>query len=96
MSEQRDEYIKALIEHHTARRRLESEIAEARLRGIAWWTIGFEATGSADTLRTTLEATAALVFAQPLPGWTVLAAADSYSYAQWLTRQASPVANAEP
>jgi hypothetical protein len=66
------------------------ELTQARLRGNPWWTIGFEATGSAGTLRTTLEATAALVFAQPLPGPAVLGAASSCSYAQWLTRQASP------
>ena len=71
------------------------ELAEARLRGNPWWTIGFEATGPAGTLRTTLEATAALVFARPLPERTVLGPASSYSYAQWLTRQASPGATAE-
>jgi len=73
-----------------------AELTQARLRGQAWWTIGFEATGPADTLRTMLEATATLVFAQPLPGRTVLGAASSYSYAQWLTWQASPGPNAEP
>jgi hypothetical protein len=72
------------------------ELTQARLRGQPWWTIGFEATGPAGTLRTILEATAALVFARPLPGRTVLGPASSYSYAQWLTRQASPGPNAEP
>ena len=33
MSEQRDEHIKALKEHHTAQRRRESARAEARQRG---------------------------------------------------------------
>ena len=33
MSEQRDEHIKALIEHHMAWRRRESDRAEARQRG---------------------------------------------------------------
>jgi hypothetical protein len=72
-----------------------AELTEARLRGKAWWTIGFEATGPAGMLRTILEATAALVFVQPLPGWTVLGPANSYSYAQWLIRQASPGSDAE-
>jgi hypothetical protein len=72
------------------------ELTQARLRGHPWWTIGLEATGPAGTLRTTLEAAAALVFAQPLPGRTVLGAASSCSYAQWLTRLASPGVNAEP
>lgn len=71
------------------------ELAEARARGKPWWTIGFEATGPAGTLRTTLEATAALVFAQPLPGQAELGPASSSSYAQWLIRQASPGTNAE-
>lgn len=72
------------------------ELTEARLRGKTWWTLGFEATSPAGTLRTTLEATAALVFAQPLPGRAGLGAVSSYSYAQWLTRQGSTGANAEP
>jgi hypothetical protein len=72
------------------------ELTQARLRGNPWWTIGFEATGPAGTLRTTLEATAALVFAEPLPGRGVLHAANSCSYARWLTRHASPHANPEP
>jgi hypothetical protein len=71
------------------------ELAEARARGKAWWTIGFEATGPAETLRTHLEAAAALVFAQPLAGQAELGPANSYSYAQWLIRQASPGSNAE-
>jgi hypothetical protein len=33
MSEQRDEQIKALLEHHSAKRRRESDRAEARQRG---------------------------------------------------------------
>lgn len=72
-----------------------AELAEARARGQAWWTIGLEATGPAQTLRTHLEATAALVFAQPLPGRAQPGPANSYSYAQWLIRQASPGTNAE-
>jgi hypothetical protein len=63
------------------------ELTEARARGKPWWTIGFEATGPAETLRTNLEATAALVFAQPLPGQAERSTANSYSYAQWLIRQ---------
>jgi hypothetical protein len=65
------------------------ELAEARALGKAWWTIGFEATGPAQTLRIHLEATAALIFAQPLPGPADLGPASSCSYAEWLIRQAS-------
>ena len=48
--------------------RCEVELTEVRTRGQDWWTLGFEATGRADLLRSGLEATAALVFAQALPG----------------------------
>ena len=48
--------------------RCEVELTEVRTRGQHWWTLGFEATGPADLLRSALEATAALVFTQALPG----------------------------
>jgi hypothetical protein len=63
----------------------EVELTEVRAGGRAWWTLGFEATGPPGGLRTELEATAALVFAQALPGGVELSADDSRSYAQWLT-----------
>jgi len=62
------------------------ELAEVRVRGQVWWTVGFEATGHASLLRGELEATAALVFAQALPGGVKLGIDDSQSYAQWLIR----------
>ena len=62
----------------------EVELTEVRTGGQAWWTLGFEATGPASLLRAELEATAALVFAQALPGGMELGADDSQSYAQWL------------
>jgi hypothetical protein len=65
--------------------RCEVELTEIRTRGQAWWTLGFEATGPASQLRTELEAAAALVFAQPLPGELELATDHCQSYAQWLT-----------
>ena len=61
------------------------ELTEIRSGGRSWWTLGFEATGPASQLRTELEATAALVFAQALPGGMELGADHSQSYAQWLT-----------
>ena len=48
--------------------RCEVELTEVRTGGQDWWTLGFEAAGPADLLRTVLEAAAALVFAQALPG----------------------------
>ena len=44
------------------------ELTEVRLRGEAWWTLAFEATGPAGLLHRQLEATAALVFDDALPG----------------------------
>jgi hypothetical protein len=64
--------------------RCEVELTEVRTRGQDWWTLGFEATGPADLLRSALEATAALVFAQALPGGMHPGPDDSRSYAEWL------------
>jgi hypothetical protein len=64
--------------------RCEVELTEVRTRGQDWWTLGFEATGPADLLRSALEATAALVFAQALPGGVEPGQDESRSYAEWL------------
>ena len=64
--------------------RCEVELTEVRTRGQDWWTLGFEATGPADLLRSALEATAALMFAHPLPGGVEPGPDDSRSYAEWL------------
>jgi hypothetical protein len=63
------------------------ELTEIRARGQDWWSLGFEATGPADLLRSELQATAALVFAQALPGGGEPGMDDFSSYAQWLGRQ---------
>jgi hypothetical protein len=60
------------------------ELTEVRTRGGAWWSLGFEATGPAGLLRGELEATAALVFAETLPGGVEPSTDDSRSYAEWL------------
>jgi len=64
----------------------EVELTEIRMGGQDWWTLGFEATGPADLLRSELQATAALVFAEALPGGVEPGPEDSRSYAQWLDR----------
>jgi hypothetical protein len=64
--------------------RCEVELTEVRTRGQDWWTLGFEATGPADLLRSALEATAALVFARALPGGMEPGPDESRSYAEWL------------
>ena len=63
------------------------ELTDVHAGGEAWWTLGFEATGPPDVLRSELEAAAALVFAVALPGGLELGLHDSRSYAQWLQRQ---------
>ena len=62
------------------------ELTEIRTRGQDWWTLGFEATGPAGLLRSTLAAAAALVFAHALPGGMQPGPDESRSYAQWLAR----------
>ena len=64
--------------------RCEVELTEVRIRGQHWWTLGFEATGPADLLRSELEATAAVVFARALPGETEPGPNESRSYAELL------------
>src|SRR5262249_54401140 len=64
--------------------RCEGELTEGRARGQGWGTGGFEATGPTGLLRRELEATAALVFAQDLPGSVQLGPDSSRSYAEWL------------
>ena len=62
----------------------EVELTEVHTRGQHWWTLGFEATGPASLLRSTIEAAAALVFAQALPGGVEPGPDESTSYAEWL------------
>jgi hypothetical protein len=65
--------------------RCEVELTEVHTGGQHWWTLGFEATGPASLLRSELEATAALVFAQAPPGGVEPGADESRSYAEWLS-----------
>ena len=65
----------------------EVELTEIRTPEEDWWSLGFEATGPADLLRTAVEATAALVSAQALPGGVELGPDDSRSYTQWLDQR---------
>ena len=64
------------------------ELTEVRTLGQDWWTLGFEATGSDDLLRPALQATAALVLAQALPGGVEPGLVESRSYLEWLGRAA--------
>ena len=67
--------------------RCEVELTEIRTSDQDWWSLGFEATGPAELLRTALETTAALVFTQALPPGVELGPGESRSYAEWLYRR---------
>jgi hypothetical protein len=75
--------------------RCEVELTEVRTSGQDWWTLGFEATGPADLLRSELEATAALVFAETLPGGVEPGTDDSRSYAGWLGQRPGAESDAD-
>jgi hypothetical protein len=62
------------------------ELTEIRSGVQAWWSLGFEATGPADLLRSGLQDAAVQVFAQAMPGDVELGMSDCQSYAQWLCR----------
>jgi hypothetical protein len=62
------------------------ELTEIHTRGETWWSLGFEATGPTSLLRSELEAAAALVFAQAVPGDVRVGTDNSRSYAEWLRR----------
>src|SRR6266566_3908626 len=65
--------------------RCEVELTKVHTRGQDWWTLGFEATGPADLLRSELQAAATLAFAQALPSGVQPGPDESSSYAQWLS-----------
>lgn len=63
------------------------ELTEVRVNGQDWWSLGFEATGATGLLRSELQATAALVFAQALPGGVQPGMDESRSFAERLRQQ---------
>ncbi len=75
--------------------RCAAELTEVRTAGQDWWTLGFEATGPADLLRSELQATAALVFSHALPGRPAPGPDESRSYAEWLYRPSDAENNAD-
>ena len=66
------------------------ELTEVSSGGELWWSLGFEATGPADLLHSTLQGTAALVFTQALPADVEFGMSHCQSYADWLSRRDSP------
>jgi hypothetical protein len=65
----------------------EVELTEIRTSGQDWWSLALEATGPAGLLRSQLQATAAHVFAQALPGGVEPSPDHSRSYLQWLSQR---------
>jgi hypothetical protein len=63
------------------------ELTEVFTSGQDWWTLGFEATGPEDALSHVLQATAARVFAQAMPGSAEPGPDVSRSYMEWLRRR---------
>ena len=74
----------------------EVELTEVHTRGQHWWTLGFEATGPAHLLRSALQATATLVFAQALPGGAEPGPDQSRSYAEWLSQRPGAETDTDP
>ena len=66
------------------------ELTDVRSGSETWWSLGFEATGSPDLLHSTLQGTAALVFAQALPADVEFDTSHCQSYADWLSRRRVP------
>jgi hypothetical protein len=62
------------------------ELTEVFTSGQDWWTLGFEAAGPEDALSQVLQATAARVFAQAMPGSAEPGLDESRSYMEWLRR----------
>jgi hypothetical protein len=61
-----------------------AEVTGLHMRHQDWWSVGLEAAGPAEQLHAALEATAAVVFTQALPGGVELRLDDSMSYAEWI------------
>lgn len=69
------------------RARCAVELTDITMDGEAWWTLGLEASGPLQERRGVLEAAAASVFAEPLPGGAELRLEDSRPYAAWLRQR---------
>ena len=77
----------ATFPERTTGRSCAVELTEFHSSGQTQWSLGLEATGPADSLRRTLQDTAALVFADALPGDMELGLGQCQSYAEWLSRR---------
>lgn len=66
-----------------------AELTEADADGRLMWTVGLEATGSAELLLDAVQHAVGLLFASPLPPEAGFSLDNSWSYAQWLYRALS-------
>ena len=74
----------------------EVELTEIRISGQDWWSLALEATGPVGLLRSQLQATAAHVFDQALPGGVEPSPDHSTSYPQWLGQRSGAGNDAGP
>jgi len=82
-----DGQVVARAQHRGHEPGCEVELTEIGASGQDWWSLAFEATGPAGLLRSQLQATAAHVFAQALPGGVEPGPDYSSSYLQWLAQR---------
>jgi hypothetical protein len=66
------------------------ELTEINAGTGVYWSLGFEATGPAELLRSVLQGSAALLFAQEPPGQVDLSMDCCQSYAKWLSQHPAP------
>ena len=64
-----------------------AELTDADAGGRLMWTVGLEATGSAELLLDAVQHAVGLLFASPLPPEAGFSLDNSWSYAQWLYRE---------
>jgi len=64
-----------------------AELTDADAGGRLMWTVGLEATGSAELLLDAVQHAVGLLFASPLPPEAGFSLDNSWSYARWLYRE---------
>ena len=62
------------------------ELTEVTQGAELWWTLGLEAAGNPTAATAAIDAIAAVVFDEPMPGGLRLSVVDSMSYSEWLRR----------
>jgi hypothetical protein len=73
-----------------------AELTGIWVRGEAWWSVGFEATGPVRLLRGALEHAVGRVFARAVPPGVQFSLGNSRSYAHWLGQRPAWPLRAQP